>query len=145
MSLFIFSQLSSVQKNKELAGLTKKPPLRECSSGCCAAAGGDDSPRMPKRHRRMYSSNASTTRYRGGTPLRRGSMRKTSSTAQPGQGRGLLTATSMWTAALASAEWAARPIAPARAGCAVPAGWRRWLYVPCILKSFWHTPQRGYT
>jgi hypothetical protein len=36
-------------------------------------------------------------------------MRKTSSTAQPRHGRGL-TATSMWTAALASGEWATRPI-----------------------------------
>jgi hypothetical protein len=40
-------------------------------------------------------------------------MRKTSSTAQPRQGRGL--------AALAYTEWADRPI---RAGYAVPAGWR---------------------
>jgi hypothetical protein len=50
----------------------------------------------------LLASTAFTTRYRGGTPRRRGAMRKTSSTAQPRQGRGL-TATSMRTTALASA------------------------------------------
>jgi hypothetical protein len=34
----------------------------------------------------MCSSTASTTRYQGGMPRRRGAMRKASSTAQPGQG-----------------------------------------------------------
>jgi hypothetical protein len=62
-----------------------------------------------------------THAYRGGTPRRRGAMRKASSTAQPRQGRGL-TATSMRTTALGSTEWAARPI---RAGRAAPEGLRR--------------------
>jgi hypothetical protein len=60
---------------------------------------------------------------RGGTPRRRGALGKASSgkassTAQPRQGHGR-TATSMRTTALASTEWAARPI---RAGRAVSAG-----------------------
>jgi hypothetical protein len=37
----------------------------------------------------MCSYTAFTTHYRGGTPRRRGATRKTSSTAQPRQGRGL--------------------------------------------------------
>jgi hypothetical protein len=47
-----------------------------------------------KRHRRMCSYTACTTHYRGGAPRRRGATRKTSSTVQPRQGRGLA-ATSM--------------------------------------------------
>jgi hypothetical protein len=46
---------------------------------------------QPKRHRRMCSSTASTTRYRGGAVgrrgRRRGAMRKASSTVQPRQAR----------------------------------------------------------
>jgi hypothetical protein len=53
----------------------------------------------------MCSSTALTTCYRGGTPRRRGAMRKTRSTAQPRQGRGL-TATSMRTTALARLDGA---------------------------------------
>jgi hypothetical protein len=52
----------------------------------------------------MCSSTAFTTHYRGETPRRRGATRNTSSTTQLRQGRGL-TATSMRTAALASAAW----------------------------------------
>jgi hypothetical protein len=50
-------------------------------------------------------------------------MRKTSSTAQPRQGRER-TATSIRTTALTSTERAAQPI---RAGCAASVGWRRQL------------------
>jgi hypothetical protein len=57
---------------------------------------------------------------------------KTSSTAQPGQGRGL-TATSMRTMALLSTAWAARLI---RAGRAASKGWRRRLCArPCFVIS----------
>jgi hypothetical protein len=66
------------------------------------------------------SSTAFTTHYRGGPPRRRGrgAMRKTSSTAQPMQGRGL-TATSMRTTALGSTycttEWATHSAHKSRA------------------------------
>jgi hypothetical protein len=71
-------------------------------------------------HRRMCSFTAFTTRYRGGTPRRRGAMRKTSSTAHAAQAKGRgRTATSMRTTTLASTEWAARPT---RAGRAAPGG-----------------------
>jgi hypothetical protein len=67
----------------------------------------------------------------GGTPWRRGAMRKTSSTVQLRQGRGLTATSAMRTTALAPTEWAARPI---RAGRAAPAGWRRRLYArPCCV------------
>jgi hypothetical protein len=59
------------------------------------------------RHRRMCSCTAFTTHYRGGTPRRRGATRKTSSTAQPRQGRGL-TATSMRITALLFASFRRR-------------------------------------
>jgi hypothetical protein len=66
----------------------------------------------------------------GGTPRRRGATRKTSSTAQPRQGRGL-TATSMRTTALLSTAWAARLI---RAGRAAQSGWRRRMCArPCCV------------
>jgi hypothetical protein len=69
------------------------------------------------RHMQMCPPpTASTTHYRGRTPRRRGAIRKTSSTAaQPRQAHGL-TAASMRTTALASAERAARKIRGGRAG-----------------------------
>jgi hypothetical protein len=79
---------------------------------------------------------ASTTRYRGGTPRRRGAMRKTSELHSAAQATGHgLTATSMPTrGALASTEWADRHI---RARCAAPAGWRRRLCArPCCVYFF---------
>jgi hypothetical protein len=91
------------------------------------AAGGDDIYQPKKGRRRMYSSTAFTTHYRGGAPWRRGAMRKTSSTAQPRQGRGLAV-TSMRTTALGSTEWAARRI---RAGRAAPQGGLREAAASC--------------
>jgi hypothetical protein len=76
------------------------------------------------------SYTACTTHYRGGTPRRRGATRKTSSTAQPRQGREL-TATSMRTTALLSTAWAARRI---RAGRAAQPGWRRRM---CCARPCW--------
>jgi hypothetical protein len=60
------------------------PSSMECSSGCC----GSGWRWQPKMHRRRCSYTAFTTHCRGGTPRRRGATRKTSSTAQPRQGRG---------------------------------------------------------
>jgi hypothetical protein len=81
----------------------------------------------------MCSYTAFTTHYRGETPRRRGATRKTSSAAQPRQGRGL-TVTSMRTTALLSTAWAARRI---RAGRAASSGWRRRLYArPCVSAPF---------
>jgi hypothetical protein len=56
-------------------------------------------------------SAASTVRYQVGTPWRRGAMRKTSSTAQPGKGMGGLDGDFSGAnhGLVASTEWAARP------------------------------------
>jgi hypothetical protein len=66
------------------------PAAAAGAAAAAAAAGGGGSPIIIIiiRHRRMSSSAAFTTHYRSGAPRRRDTMRKTSSTAQPRQGRG---------------------------------------------------------
>jgi hypothetical protein len=82
----------------------------------------------PLKKHWMWSYTAFTTHYRGETPRRRGATRRTSSTAQPRQGRGL-TATSVRTSALLSTAWAAQLIRAARAA---PSGRGRGLCArPC--------------
>jgi hypothetical protein len=75
----------------------------------------------------------------GGTPRRRGApTRKTSSTAQPMQGRGLA-ATSMRTTALLSTAWAARSIRAGRAASSGGAEAAAAVCTPLLCISLLHT------